>query len=146
MKFYQSYSEADIEDLTKKARTLWEYDFQSEPKRILRKPNVVTDTVPLRAIYRMAVEDWKDKHNNYYFPFANGNYKNIIGLRKGWDIPLNDRKFIEKDMMLMAADKTNVLILPEKPREWWETTWFNILSIFMGVTGIAVSIFSYFKT
>ena len=95
MEFYQSYSEADLESLKDKARTLWEYDFESEPKRILRKPNVINDKVPMRALYRMVVEDWHAKHSNFKFPFASGNYRDILGLNDGWDIPIQDRKFIE---------------------------------------------------
>jgi len=145
MEFYQSYSNDDLEALTHKARTLWEYDFKSEPKLIKRKPNVISDKLPLRAIYRMVVEDWQSKHSNYIYPFANGNYKNIFGLNEGWNIPVQDREFIEKDMMLMAADKIQVLILPERKRDWWETNWFHVLSLGVGVIGIALSVYSFLK-
>ena len=139
----QSYSNTDLEQLTTKARSLWEYDFTSTPKKIKRRANVIADDVPLQAIYRMVVEDWaKTEFNRYDFPFSSNSFARVLGLGEGWDIPVEDRKFIEKDMVLFASDGRTILILPEKERRWWETTWFNLTSWFFGAVGL---IFGFFK-
>jgi hypothetical protein len=131
------YSNIDLEHLTTKARTLWEYDLTSTPKKIKRRANVITDNVPLQAIYRMVVEDWaKLEFNCYKFPFSNNSFSRVLGLSEGWDIPIADRKYIEKDMVLFASDERTILILPEQDRRWWETTWFNATSLVLGMLGL----------
>ncbi|AXS80950.1 hypothetical protein [Dechloromonas sp. HYN0024] len=133
----QSYSNTDLENLTAKARTLWEYDFNSTPKKIKHRANAVADSVPLRAIYRMVVEDWtKAEFNCYHIPFSDGSFSLVLGLREGWDIPVEDRRFIENDMVLFAPDGRTILILPEMDRRWWETTWFNLTSWTFGALGL----------
>ena len=133
----QGYSNSDLEHLTTKARTLWEYDLNSTPKKIKRRANVIADHVPLQAIYRMVVEDWaKSEFNCYHFPFSNSSFARVLGLGEGWEIPVEDRKYIEKDMVLFASDGRTILILPEQNRRWWETTWFNVTSLALGVLGL----------
>lgn len=133
----QGYSSNDLEHLTNKARTLWEFDFHSTPKKIKRRANVVTDRVPLLAIYRMVVEDWaKAEFNCYSFPFSNSSFSRVYGLSENWDIPIDDRKYIEKDMVLFGSDGRTILILPESKRRWWETTWFNLTSLALGLVGL----------
>ena len=133
----EGYSNSDLEHLTTKARTLWEYDLNSTPKKIKRRANVISYSVPLRAIYRMVVEDWtKAEFNCYHFPFSNSSFSRVLGLSEGWDIPVEDRKHIEKDMVLFASDGRTILILPEQNRRWWETTWFNVTSFALGVLGL----------
>ncbi len=136
------YTEEDLKRLTEEARTLWEYDFISTPKRIQRRKNVVSKKVPLRAIYRMAVDDWaSSKFHCYKFPFSNGGYTYIIGLAEGWEITAEDRKFIEKDMVLVASNRKTLLILPDLSRRWWESTWFNATSLLVGVLGLLFGLF-----
>jgi len=138
----ESYSTADLESLTEKALTMWEYDFESMPKRIKRRSNVVGDKLPLRAIYRMAVNDWaKSEYNCFHFPFSNNGFSQVLGMSDGWDISVDDRKFIEKDMVLFASDHRTILISTESPVRWWETTWFNAASLFIGVLGLTFGIF-----
>jgi hypothetical protein len=133
----QGYSNSDLEHLTTKARTLWEYDLSSTPKKIKRRANVIADRVPLQAIYRMVVEDWaKTEFNCYHFPFSNSSFARVFGLGEGWDIPIGDRQYIEKDMVLFASDGRTILILPEQDRRWWETTWFNVTSLALGFLGL----------
>lgn len=131
------YSESDLEQLTAKARTLWEYDLNSKPKRIKRRTNVISDHIPLQAIYRMVAQDWaKSEFNRYSFPFSTSSFARVLGLGEGWDIQVADREFIEKDMVLFAADGRTILILPEQDRRWWETTWFNVVSLALGILGL----------
>lgn len=133
----QSYSDIDLEHLTTKARTIWEYDLKSTPQEIKRRANVIPDHVPLQAIYRMVVQDWaKAEFQRYHFPFSNNSFARVLGLGEGWNIPVEDRKYIEKDMVLFASDGRTILILPEQDRRWWETTWFNITSLAVGVVGL----------
>jgi hypothetical protein len=111
----QGYSDADLEQLTSKARTLWEYDFHSSPKKIKRRANVVSAQVPLQAIYRMVVEDWsKAEFNCYHFPFSISSFARVFGLGERWDIPIDDRRYVEKDMVLFPSDGRTILILPGK--------------------------------
>lgn len=133
----QGYSNSDLEYLTTKARTLWEYDLNLTPKKIKRRANVIADHVPLQAIYRMVVEDWvKPEFNCYHFPFSSSSFSRVLGMGEGWDIPVEDRKYIEKDMVLFASDGYTILILPEQNHRWWETTWFNVTSLALGTLGL----------
>lgn len=133
----QSYTTGDLEYLTTKARTLWEYDFTSTPKTIKRRANLNTDHIPLRAIYRMVIEDWsKPEFNCYHFPFITGNFSLVLGLAEGWNITFEDRKYIEKDMVLFAADGRNILLSPKQAGRWWEATWFNLVSLALGAFGL----------
>lgn len=133
----KGYTEEDLKRLTNEARTLWEYDFVSTPKRIRRRQNVIGKKIPLRAIYRMAVDDWaSSKFHCYHFPFSNGNYTYILGMAEGWEIAAEDREYIEKDMVLVASNRRTFLILPELARRWWESTWFNAASLLIGVLGL----------
>jgi len=139
--FLQSYCNSDLEQLTDKARTLWEYDFDSTPKRIKRRTNVIKETIPLQAIYRMVKEDWLNTDfSRYNFPFQSSNFSSVLGLSNDWHISVNDRKFIEKDMILFASNGREILILPEKKLRWWETTWFNITSWTFGALGLILTI------
>ena len=138
----EGYSATDLESLTDKALTMWEYDFESTPKRIKRRSNVVDDKLPLRAIYRMAVNDWtKSEYNCFHFPFSNNSFSQVLGMNDGWDISVEDRKFIENDMVLFASDHRTILISTQSPGRWWETTWFNVASLFLGVFGLIFGIF-----
>lgn len=136
----QAYSEKDIIELVELAKTLWNIDYES--KQIKRKPNVIGKTVPVKAIYRMVKKDRaeNEKSRCFDFPFTNSNFTGVLGLAEGWNISVHDRKYLEKDMVLFADDKKTILILPEN-RDWWESTWFNLLSIFIGVIGLAVGIY-----
>ena len=133
----RGYTEEDLKRLTNEARTIWEYDFVSNPKRIRRRKNVVGKKFPLRAIYRMAVDDWvSSEFHCYNFPFSSGNYTYILGMADGWEIAAEDREYIEKDMVLVASNRKTFLILPELDRRWWESTWFNVVSLALGVFGL----------
>jgi hypothetical protein len=138
----EGYSANDLESLTDKAQTMWEYDFESTPKRIKRRSNVVGDKLPLRAIYRMVVNDWtKSEYNCFQFPFSNNSFSQVLGMNEDWDISVEDRKFIEKDMVLFASDHRTILISTEIPVRWWETTWFNVASLLLGVLGLLFGVF-----
>ena len=67
----------------------------------------------------------------------NRNFARVLGLSEGWEIQVDDRRFIEKDMVLFASDGRTILLLPEPPRRWWETTWFNFTSLLLGILGLA---------
>lgn len=134
---HQSYSEHDLKRLTLEARKSWGYDLDASPKTINRINGSSREKVPIQAIYRMVAEDWsKDQFNRFHFPFANSNFARVLGLAEGWDIPVQDRKFLEKDFVLFASDGRTILVLPEKERRWWESTWFNVTSIGIGLLGL----------
>ncbi len=137
----QSYSETDLLELVDLASTLWEIDYAS--KLIKRKRNVVDKLVPVKAIYRMVKKDMakNEESQNYRFPFTDSNFTGVLGLAEGWSISVADRKYLEKDMVLFADDKKTILILPEN-RKWWESTWFHLLSISIGVIGVIVGTIS----
>ena len=137
----QSYSDKDMLELVELAKTLWEIDYAS--KCIRRKPNVVGKTVPVKAIYRMIKTDRRENEESrkFDFPFTDSNFTGVLGLAEGWNISVADRKYLEKDMVLFADDKKTILILPEN-RRWWESTWFNLLSISLGIVGVVVGIVS----
>lgn len=141
----KSYTENDLKRLTIKARELWEYDLKSAPMRIRRKKSFDHSKIPLRAIYRMVKEDWaSEKYNRYPFPFSNGNYRNILSIDDKWEITEQDREHIETDMVLVAPDGDKFLIIPDKKRRWWETTWFNLFSIAIGIVGLVVGLVSFY--
>ena len=143
---HAKYSDTDLQSLTDKARTLWEYDFGSSPKKIKRRQNVIEDKVPLRTIYRMVVHDWHESDKNcYHFPFSSNSFSGVLGMNEGWDIPVVDRKYIERDMVLFASDHRTILISTEDPKRWWESTWFNILSLFIGVLGLLSGVLSNYS-
>ena len=136
----QSYSNKDLKDLTLKARTLWEIDL--ETKTIKKKMNTIDVKVPLQAIYRMVVEDWNSNKNNasaYHYPFISSSFSKIIGLDNGWSINIDDRKFIENDMYLFDEDGRTILI-DINIKQFWETKWFNALSLTVGLVGLAIGI------
>ena len=125
----ESYSNKDLEELTELAKTLWEIDYPS--KTIKRKPNVIGKTVPVKAIYRMVKQDMDLVLD---FPFTQSSFTGVLGLAEGWNISVKDRKYLEKDTVLFADDKKTIIVLPEN-KKWWETTWFNLLSISLGIGG-----------
>ena len=135
----QSYSEKDLEELTETAKTMWEIDLNS--KRIKRKKNVIDKKVPLQAIYRMTKEEWATNANaqKFRFPFINSNFHRILGFIEGWSISVEDRNFIEKDMYLFS-DNGYTILIDVNIKRFWETTWFNILSISVGVVGLIFGI------
>ena len=134
-----SYSNQDLEELTETARTLWEIDVAS--RTIRRRPNTITKTVPVQAIYRMTKEAWayNKEFQKLRFPFVESNFTRVLGLAKGWNISVSDRKHLENDMVLFSDDGRSVLISPNN-RRWWETTWFSIASISIGIAGLIVGI------
>ena len=125
----ESYSNKDLEELTELAKTLWEIDYLN--KKIKRKPNVIGKTVPVKAIYRMVKQDMDLVLD---FPFTQSSFTGVLGLAEGWNISVKDRKYLEKDTVLFADDKKTIIVLPEN-KKWWETTWFNLLSISLGIGG-----------
>ncbi len=133
----EKYSNNDLVELTTLARTLWEYDTHTSPKRIKRRQNVLPKNVPLQAICRMVKEDClrNDELNKLIFPFVESNFHRVLGLSEGWVIGPEDRKFIEKDMVLFDSNGYDILILPVVSR-WWESSWFNFLSISLGLVGL----------
>jgi len=135
----QSYSESDKIELTELAKTLWDIDYES--KTIKRKVNVVNKSVPVIAIYRMVRKDRAENEASRRFnhPFTNSNFKGVLGLAEGWNISVKDRKYLEKDMVLFADDKETILVLPEN-RTWWESTWFNLLSLSIGFIGLIIGV------
>ncbi len=137
----QSYSKKDLLELTELAKTLWEIDYAT--KTIKRKSNVLHKTVPVKAIYRMVKQDrFENKKSRCFdFPFTSSNFTGVLGLAEGWNISVKDRKYLEKDIVLFADDKKTILILPEN-RDWWESTWFNILSILIGILGVIFGLVS----
>ena len=136
----KSYSNRDLAELTDKARTLWEFDVAKS--LIKRRPNASRSTVPVQAIYRMAKECWKkdDELRKHRFPFAESNFGRVLALAEGWNISVEDRKWLENDMVLFANDGRSVLVSPIDKR-WWETTWFNVVSIVIGIAGLAIGIY-----
>lgn len=140
----QSYSDRDLEELTELAKTLWEIDYPN--KKIKRKPNVIGKKVPIRAIYRMVRKDRLENESSrrYHFPFTKSNFTGVLGLAKDWNISVNDRKYLEKDMVLFAEDQKTIIVLPENKR-WWETSWFHLLSIAVGFTGSIIGFVSWLK-
>ena len=138
----KSYSNQDLAELTELARTLWEFDVAK--KKIKRRPNVIRKKVPVQAIYRMTKEAWLKDSNirgSSSFPFVESNFTRVLGLAEGWNISIEDRKYLENDMVLFANDGKSVLISPVSKR-WWETTWFNLTSIIIGIAGLIVGIIS----
>jgi len=137
----QSYSEKDKLELTALANTLWDIDYES--KTIKRKPNVVNKSVPVIAIYRMVRKDRAENEVSRRFdsPFTGSNFKGVLGLSEGWNISVDDRKYLEKDMVLFSDDKETILVLPEN-RGWWESSWFNFLSLLIGVVGLIIGVIS----
>jgi len=126
-------------ELTELAKTLWEIDYAQ--KIIRRKQNVINKTIPIKAIYRMVKEDRRknEKSRPFDFPFTSSNFTGVLGLAEGWNISVKDRKYLEKDMVLFAEDSKTILILPEN-KSWWETTWFSLLSLSLGIAGVIVGI------
>lgn len=144
--FKKGYSNHDLLVLTEKARTLWEYDFSTTPKKIKRRRNVVKDSVPLQAIYRMVVEDWASgEFIRLEFPFVTSNFAKVLGMSEKWDIPFEDRKFIEKDFVLFASDGKTILIAPNAAKRWWETARFNIIQLFFAIVGFAWTAYEVFS-
>ena len=138
----KSYSNQDLAELTDTARTLWEFDVAK--KLIKHRPNVIRKKVPVQAIYRMTKEAWlKDRSlmGSSSFPFVESNFSRVLGLAEGWNISVEDRKYLENDMVLFANDGKSVLISPVSKR-WWETTWFNLTSIGIGFAGLIIGIIS----
>ena len=80
----------------------------------------------------------------YHFPFTKSNFKGVLGLAEGWKISVNDRKYLEKDIVLFADDQETIIVLPENKR-WWETSWFQLLSIAVGFTGSVIGFVSWLK-
>jgi hypothetical protein len=78
---------------------------------------------------------------SFHFPFSNNSFSQVLGMNEDWDISVEDRKFIEKDMVLFASDHRTILISTEIPVRWWETTWFNVASLLLGVLGLLFGIF-----
>ena len=134
----KSYSNQDLIELTDLARTLWELDVAT--KLIKRRPNVINKKVPIKAIYRMTKEAWRNNLSGYSFPFVESNFTNVLGLAEDWNIPIKDRKYLENDMVLFASDQKSVLISPIT-KNWWETTWFNLISILIGIAGLIIGIY-----
>lgn len=138
----KSYSNQDLEELTDIARTLWEFDIAK--KFIKRRPNVIHKKVPVQAIYRMTKEAWlKDTklRGGARFPFVESNFSRVLGLAEGWNISVEDRKYLENDMVLFSNDGKSVLISPVN-KKWWESTWFNLSSISIGIAGLIVGVIS----
>ena len=100
--------------------------------------------MPVKAIYRMVKEDRRinESSRSFDIPFAPSNFTGVLGLAEGWHISVKDRKYQEKDMVLFAEDKKTILVLPENKR-WWETTWFNLLSITVGIAGLIIGLVSW---
>jgi hypothetical protein len=137
----ETYSEKDTDELMDLTVSMWETDYES--KRIKRKANVVPKKVPVIALYRMVRRERANDESKrpYDHPFVQSNFKGVLGLSEGWHISVEDRKYLEKDLVLFADDKKNILILPED-RAWWESTWFNLLSITVGIVGLTVGLIS----
>ena len=138
--FKQSYSNKDLKELTKTARTLWEIDLEN--KIIKKKLNTINKKIPLQAIYRMVVDDWASNKNNaqgYYYPFVSSGFRKIIGFDNGWTISVEDREFIEKDMYLFDEDGKTILI-DVNVKQFWETKWFNALSLTVGLIGLIIGV------
>ena len=137
----ESYSKKDTDELMELTTSMWATDY--ELKRIKRKPNVLPKKVPVIALYRMVRNERANDESKRPFdhPFVPSNFKGVLGLNDGWHISVEDRKYLEKDLVLFADDKKTILILPEN-RKWWESTWFNLLSISVGIIGLVVGLFS----
>ena len=137
----ESYSEKDTDELMDLATSMWETDYES--KRIKRKPNVLPKKIPVIALYRMVRRERAINESKRPFdhPFVESDFKGVLGLSEGWNISVEDRKYLEKDLVLFASDKKTILVLPEN-RGWWESTWFNLLSISVGIIGLLVGLIS----
>ena len=137
----ESYSDKDTDELMDLTKSIWETDYES--KRIRRKLNVLPKKVPIIALYRMVRRERANDESRrpYDHPFRTSKFKGVLGLNGGWHISVEDRKYLEKDLVLFADDQETILILPEN-REWWESTWFNLLSISVGLIGLVVGLIS----
>lgn len=136
----QTYSNKDLEELTGLARTLWEINVSQ--KVIQRRPNVIKKNVPVQALYRMVKEAWNSNKNNEAaspFPFIPSEFSRVIGFSDGWSISVNDRKYLDGDMILFASDGHTILISPTN-QKWWESGWFNGLSLIIGASGLIAAI------
>ncbi len=137
----ESYSEKDTAELMELAISMWETDYKS--KIIKRKPNVLSRKIPVNALYRMVCQERRINKSKRPFdhPFVQSSFKGVLGLSEGWNISVEDRKYLEKDLVLFASNKKTILILPEN-RAWWETTWFNAISFLVGIIGLLVGLIS----
>ena len=133
----KSYSNKDLLELTELAHSLWAVD--TSTKTIRKRTNTISKKIPIQALYRMTKELWcrGENYQKFEFPFVNSNFSRVLGLAEGWSISVHDRKQLENDMILFANDRKTVLIAPVE-KKWWETTWFNFLSVFVGVAGLIV--------
>lgn len=139
----ETYSINDKEDLTAIAKSMWETDYEN--KKIKRKPNVISKKIPVISLYRMVREErhLDESKRPFNFPFVSSEFKGVLGLSEGWHISAEDRKYLEKDLVLFDSDKKTILILPEK-RSWWDSSWFNILAIVFGTVGVFSLGFTFF--
>jgi hypothetical protein len=137
----ESYSEKDTDELMELATSMWETDYES--KKIKRKSNVLSKKIPVIALYRMVRQERRINESKRGFdkPFVNSSFTGVLGLSEGWNISVEDRKYLEKDLVLFASDKKTILILPEN-RAWWESTWFNAISFLVGIVGLLVGLIS----
>lgn len=136
----RSYSEKDLLELDEIAKTIWDIDYSA--KRIKRKPNASSKTVPVKSLYRMVKKDRRENESSrcFDFPFTNSNFAGVLGLAENWHISVEDRQYLERDMVLFADDQKTILILPED-RKWWDSTWFTLFSISIGIAGLLVGFF-----
>ena len=124
----------DTDEILELTDSLWDIDYSS--KKIKRKPNVVSTKIPIISLYRLARRQRANDESKrkYDHPFTTSGFKGVLGLSEGWHISPKDRKYLEKDLVLFAEDQKTPLIVPENKR-WWETSWFNVLSITLGIIG-----------
>jgi len=138
----ESYSKQDKEELVELAMSMWETDYEN--KKIRRKKNVLPTKVPVIALYFMVLRERRIdiSKRNYSHPFVTSNFPKVLGLSEGWNISHKDRKYLEKDVILFAEDKKTILIQPDS-RKWWESTWFNLLSLGVGLAGLVLAVFGF---
>lgn len=144
MKLAAELTDEDLQTLTLQAHEDWQVNLNE--RTITRKVSSSRKT-RIQALYRMIKEVWARSSDaqKFSFPFSQNSFRGVIGLNKDWQIPLSDRKFLEDDMILFASDERTILVFPIHNKKWWETHWFNGISLFIGILGIVLGTIGIYK-
>ncbi|MDM9631607.1 hypothetical protein [Robiginitalea aurantiaca] len=142
-------SNKDLEELTDKFSETWEID--PKVREIRRIPSKADDSqYPVQVVLRYAKQNQRRNLGRYPFPFATGNNiaRGLYILDNGWNIPIEDRKYLTNGP-LYAEDRSTVIVSEEdqptvnaheRDIHWYERAWVKILMVILTFLGAAVAI------